>query len=140
MDKSKQPGIAFNAIVLKSLHFDRNPAALEKPNLDINFAQAHAITPDNTNLTIEITATVKERDNNSFSLSTVFVGLFSPIQGQENMALEEFAQVNGPALMFPYIRELIADITLRSGLKPVIFPPLNIHMMMAKPAVEARPS
>jgi preprotein translocase subunit SecB len=79
---------------------------------------------------------VKERQSNSFSLSIAFVGVFAVIPGQENMTLEEFAQVNGPALMFPYIRELISDITLRSGLKPVIFPPLNIHMMMSNPAVE----
>lgn len=140
MDKTKQPGIAFNAMVLKSLHFDRDPAALEKPNVDINFAQVIGLSPDKTNLTIEITTTVKELEKSLFSLSTTFVGLFAVVPGQENMTLEEFAQVNGPALMFPYIRELIADITLRSGLKPVIFPPLNIHMMMNKPAVEAKPS
>ncbi len=35
------------------------------------------------------------------------------------------SSVNAPAIMFPYIRETIADITRRAGFQPLHLPPIN---------------
>jgi preprotein translocase subunit SecB len=58
------------------------------------------------------------------------VGIFSVIPESSNMDLEYFAQNNAPALMFPYIREIIATTTLKAGLPSVLLPPLNIHAII----------
>ena len=56
------------------------------------------------------------------------------------MSLNEFIKVNAPALMMPYIRETISNITIRSGLKPVIIPPINIISMAKEKTAAVNPN
>jgi len=137
MDKSRQPGISFDGVILKALHFERNPQVLEKPNLQVNISNAMAISADKHSLSIEVTADIVDPDKKSFSLKATVVGLFSAITGQENMSLEDFAKVNGPALLLPYVREIIANTTLRSGLRPVLIPPFNLQALAESQSVGA---
>jgi len=48
------------------------------------------------------------------------------LKGNENMDLDQFSKNNAPALMLPYIRELVSTTTIRAGLAPIVFPPINI--------------
>ncbi len=52
--------------------------------------------------------------------------------------LKQFANVNCPAIMFPYIRETIADLTRRAGFAPLHLDPINF-IEMAKDSVEKKP-
>jgi preprotein translocase subunit SecB len=38
---------------------------------------------------------------------------------------EEFGKVNGAAIIFPFIREHIMNMSLKGGIGAVILPPLN---------------
>jgi len=46
------------------------------------------------------------------------------------MNMERFMENHAPALMFPYIREHIAMVTQKAGVKPVLLPPVNIFALM----------
>lgn len=37
----------------------------------------------------------------------------------------KIAEINGAAIVFPYLRETVADLTRRSGLAPLHLPPVN---------------
>ncbi|MHB8708580.1 MAG: protein-export chaperone SecB [Desulfuromonadales bacterium] len=37
----------------------------------------------------------------------------------------KIAEINGAAIVFPYLRETVADLTRRSGLPPLHLPPIN---------------
>jgi preprotein translocase subunit SecB len=37
----------------------------------------------------------------------------------------KIAEINGAAILFPYLRETVADLTRRSGLAPLHLPPIN---------------
>ncbi len=63
-------------------------------------------------------------------LDSTFVGFFSVIEGEENMNIERFVQNHSPALMFPYIREHIAAVTQKAGVKPVLLAPVNVLAML----------
>ena len=39
--------------------------------------------------------------------------------------LELFGRVNGAAIIFPYIREHITNLSIKAGLNPLILPPVN---------------
>lgn len=52
------------------------------------------------------------------------VGSFKQI-GSPELKKEDFASVNAPAIIYPYMREFISSIALRSGLGGVFIPPLN---------------
>jgi preprotein translocase subunit SecB len=43
--------------------------------------------------------------------------------------LEQFAKINCPAIIFPYIRETIADLTRRAGFPPLHLDPINFIEM-----------
>ncbi|MBW1706391.1 MAG: protein-export chaperone SecB, partial [Deltaproteobacteria bacterium] len=39
--------------------------------------------------------------------------------------VEPIAKINCPAILFPFLRECVADITRRAGFNPLILPPIN---------------
>ncbi len=144
MDISKQPGIKFDNIILSKLEFHRKPMVVEKPELDVSCLSKATIDEEKQRLVLELSADIKEKKAADFSLQCTIIGFFSVLEGQENLSLKQFSEINAPALLFPYLREVIANITLRSGLKPLILPPINISSFIkqsqesaSKPATPA---
>lgn len=53
------------------------------------------------------------------------VALFQFDEMPEEKILKQFSAINCPAIMFPYIRETIADLTRRAGFQPLHLNPVN---------------
>lgn len=53
------------------------------------------------------------------------VGLFLQVGESQISDLEAFGRVNGAAIIFPFTREVIANMTIKAGLPPIILPPVN---------------
>lgn len=130
MDTQKQPGISFDNIILGELSFVRNPTTSGKSGLNIEFENTASFSEDKKKLMFKLSASVNEKEadgsKSTFNLKCQMIGFFSIIDGMQNMSLDEFSKVNAPALMIPYVREIIANITMRSGLKPIILKPINM--------------
>jgi preprotein translocase subunit SecB len=43
----------------------------------------------------------------------------------EEFKLSSFPNINAPAIAFPYLRAFISNLTLQSGINPVILPSIN---------------
>lgn len=129
MDEKKQPGINFDGILLKDLSFSREPKILQKPSLDLTFNSNSTIEKDV--LIYELSCSITEKEK-TFNISCSMIGFFSVIPDERNMSLEDFSKTNAPAMMFPYIREVIASTTLKAGLAAVILPPVNINSLIKK--------
>lgn len=133
MKKNEKPGISFLKI------------ALEKVNLDINI---NYIFPDeglkadikiNTNSNIDKSKKIlklnlelylfTETKDPPFKMSILVSGYF---KAKNLKKLEKFSEVQAPALLFPFAREIIADLTMRAGFPPLIIPPVNILALMSK--------
>lgn len=125
MDETKQPGISFDTIFLKEMHFKREPN-INSNQLNIDFKATVNLTADKNQLFYELGCDVSDK-NHVFTLHCTMVGAFSVIEGSQNMDLEKFAEYNAPALIMPYIREIVTTTTIRAGLNPVIFPPINLQ-------------
>lgn len=52
-------------------------------------------------------------------------GLFKFDKLPTKKVLEQFARINCPAIIFPYIRETVADLTRRAGFPPLHLDPIN---------------
>ncbi len=52
-------------------------------------------------------------------------GLFKFDKLPTNKLLKQFAKINCPAIIFPYLRETIADLTRRAGFPPLHLDPIN---------------
>ena len=45
---------------------------------------------------------------------------------------ESFFKINGVAILFPYLRSLVSDLTSKGSMFPVILPTMNITAMIAE--------
>jgi preprotein translocase subunit SecB len=140
MDNNKQPGISFEAILLKELFFSRSEEISLRPELEINLEAIPSFSPEEDKMNLEMICQIKDK-NNLFNIKCTMLGIFSIMAGNENMSLKEFSHHNAPALVFPYVREAIASITVKAGIPPVILPPINISAVTKKPddEIEAAP-
>lgn len=50
----------------------------------------------------------------------------------EEKILKQFSTINCPAIIFPYIRETIADLTRRAGFRPLHLDPINFIELAKK--------
>jgi preprotein translocase subunit SecB len=69
-----------------------------------------------------------------FTLNAAYSGTFKFDENFPEENLEYFQKVNCPAIIFPYLRESVADIVRRSGLPSLHLPPFNFVAMYKKSA------
>lgn len=128
MDKTKQPGISFDAIILVKENFWRDHIVPDNPELifSVDMNVNTNIEEGNSNTQLIATLTMKNEEKEVLKLESTFIGIFSVDRENKNMDMEHYLKNNSPALMFPFIREHIATITQKSGVGPVLLPPINI--------------
>jgi len=59
-----------------------------------------------------------------YDLELTYGGLFE-IQSIPEQALEPFLLINCPALLFPFLRRLVADLTREGGFPPLLLDPID---------------
>lgn len=132
MDKTRQPGIKFDGIILVEESFWRDYSVPEDLTVDLEFSTSNSI--ENNNAAVEIATNFQliKNDKSFVKLEFKFVGFFSVMEEDANMELEYFISNNSLALMFPYIREHITSVTSKSGIKPIMLPPINLKAMISE--------
>ncbi|KAA5532632.1 protein-export chaperone SecB [Taibaiella lutea] len=82
--------------------------------------------PDNNNFWIITEANIegKQGEKSVFSAKVVIVGIFEKI-GEGELEMETFKRINGPAMLFPFLREHIATNCVKAGMKKILLPPIN---------------
>lgn len=68
-----------------------------------------------------------KEDAPPFRLAVKGRGVFKVSSEIDN--IEKVARINCAAIIFPFIRETIADVTRRAGLRPLLLPPVNFQKM-----------
>lgn len=130
MDKTKQPGISFDGIILVKEEFWRDYVVNDDSEVKLRFNSINSI--DESNATVELTMNLEliDGEKSVLKLENTFIGFFSIIKGEENMEMKEYLENNAPALLFPYVREHISLITLKSGIKPILLKPINLVSLL----------
>lgn len=111
--------------------------------LELNFYLNQEFKEENTNKTIEPEITINHELREEEKLLVVILGLrqlkgnipyrFEIKAGSlfqfenlpEEKMLKQLATINCPAIIFPYVRETIADLTRRAGFRPLHLDPIN---------------
>lgn len=130
MDKKNkmESGFQINQLLLLESNFKRlNKVQFEgdipELKIDINTevgVQGKVISVEET-----VTITQKYNDIEQFSFSVKMAGLFECIGDSSLTDYDDFGRVNGAAIIFPYIREHITNLSLKAGLNPIVLPPVN---------------
>lgn len=74
--------------------------------------------------TINFKATAVSPATTYYVLECVYAGIFQ-IENIPEQALEPFLLINGPTLLFPFIRRLAADVTREGGYPPLLLDPID---------------
>jgi len=86
---------------------------------------AHETTPDNK---FAVTLTVQYRgmqDQKQICLANIrMIGVFEKY-GEPALADDRFKAINGPAIIYPFIREHLHNLCLKAGIANVLLPTVN---------------
>lgn len=80
-----------------------------------------------------------DNQNAPFHFDIGIVGVFEFDIDISNENMESVVNINCAALLFPFLREIIADITRRAGFPALILPPVNF-VRLYKDRVEIKDS
>lgn len=62
--------------------------------------------------------------DNSVEFSIVYAGEFQ-LAADETDAVDRLIKINCPGILFPFVREHLADLSRRAGLEPILLEPVN---------------
>jgi preprotein translocase subunit SecB len=97
----------------------------EKPTLRVEVnVNATKMTERAFESVIEFKAQASNQAGVIYDLELTYAGLFE-IQSIPEQALEPFLLINCPALLFPFLRRLVADLTREGGFPPLLLDPID---------------
>lgn len=144
-------GVQFtiDKIYLKDLSLE-NPSApqsfmtQESPQIEVGLrTRGEQVQPDVYECVLTVTLTAKTGDKTLFLVEASQAGLFT-IRGVPPEQLQPVLAVHCPTVLFPYVRETLADAVGRAGFPPVHLAPINFEMLyqqqMAQGQVGANPA
>lgn len=130
------PSLSMGAQYIKDLSFEnadflahmKNPPA--KPETHVNFdVSAESIDDTKTEVTLRITAGVKNGEKTIYLLELSYVGLFM-LSGLAPEMREDILMTECPRLLFPFVRAIVTNITQDSGFPPLYLAPAVDFGMM----------
>ena len=116
---------------IKDLSFE-NPSvgrvpieANEQPNLRVEVnVNAQNVAPNVYESVIELKAHCSVKAGVLYDLEVLY-GAVLQVENVPEQALEPFLLINCPALTFPFVRRLVADITREGGFPPLLLDPID---------------
>src|SRR5207249_7486757 len=73
-----------------------------------------------------------------YDLELSYAGLFE-VQNLPDQALEPFLLINCPALLFPFLRRLVADLTREGGFPPLLLDPIDFAALFMQRQQQGQP-
>ena len=125
MENGIKSKLSFINYEVKKVELEKNPDFKNDGNpININFSINHKTEINNDKMQIELTVKIFDnaKENNfPFYMEVILTGEFV-VEG-ENIELFE---INGIALLYPYIRAIISTYTANSNMPTLVLPPINV--------------
>lgn len=121
-------GFRINNLLLLESSFKRiNNVQFDVATPELNMHINTEVGVQDNIISVAETVTLSQKFNNEeqFSFVVKMVGIFERIGDTPLTDYDAFGKVNGAAIIFPYIREHITNLSLKAGLGPIILPPVN---------------
>ncbi len=97
----------------------------DEPNLKLEVnVNAQRMGPEAFESAIDFKAHATNKSGVIYNLEIVYAGMFK-IKNLPEKSIEPFLLINCPALLFPFLRRLAADITREGGFPPLLLDPMD---------------
>ena len=133
-DTGKQ--FSIQRIFVKDISFE-SPATPEifrlrvEPRVELAFrVEARALGEDRHEVVLAATVTARTEERTVFLCEVQQAGVFIA-RGVEPADLDELLNVACPTQLFPFLRELVVDLTVKGGFPPVLIAPVKFEEMYA---------
>lgn len=131
--KDKQSGFNVESILLTESSFTRKGKInFSESEQEVSFETGVGSRDNTVNVKLTITVTNKLKDEEQYKIVVSFVGVFKRTGNSQISDNEQFGRINGAAIIFPFVREHIANIALKAGLGSVILPPVSFTKINRK--------
>ncbi|MFV3127630.1 protein-export chaperone SecB [Niveispirillum sp. KHB5.9] len=125
------PPLVVNMQYVKDLSFENPNApriltgASEQPKIDLQVdLQAQGLADNVAEVQIRLRAEATVGEATAFIAELVYAGVFTlpPLPADTQRAV---LLIEGPRLLFPFARQIIADVTAQGGFPPLLLQPLD---------------
>jgi preprotein translocase subunit SecB len=143
-DGAQGAAFTIDKIYLKDLSLE-NPGApqsfmqQEPPQIEVGLrTSGNQIDPNVYECLLTVTLTAKVADKTLFLVEATQAGIFT-IKGVPADQLQGVIAVHCPNVIFPYIRETLADAVARAGFPPVHLAPINFDTLYQQQLAQMTP-
>ncbi len=132
MDPAKQPGIEIGQIVLERAYFEHRadypslPHSTPLGSLPLRIEAHLGLNEDKSAGIIRVVLTTDRTQNPLYVIEVTMAALVSVKEAEQNMPIERYAMTAGIAMLFPFVREVVANLTSRGRFGPVWLHPFNV--------------
>ena len=110
----------------------------QAPEIEIGLrTRGEQIEQDVYECVLTVTLTAKAGDRTLFLVEAAQAGIFT-IRGVPPEHLQPVIAINCPTVLFPYIRETLADAVGRAGFPPVHLAPINFEALYQQQLAQAQ--
>ena len=81
-------------------------------------------------LKIQLISSLEEKVYINFTVSNV--GIFKYDKATHKDLIDKFILINAPAIIFPFTREIVANLSVKGGLNPILLQPVNFVELSKK--------
>lgn len=101
----------------------------QSPNLNIEMnVEPGQVGPNLYESAVKFSAKAQSGDMTIYELELVYAGIFE-VKGAPPEALDAMLNINGPALLFPFLRRIVADLTREGGFPPLMLDPVDFAQL-----------
>lgn len=142
MDRSRQPGLKIGQIYLSVAHFEHRADALELPpatkvDAEVELTATSAGTEDERAGMITLAIKTADDKDPIYRFHVEMTALVGVDPDAPNLSVREYATKHGPAMLFPFLREAVANLTGRGRFGAIWLNPFNFRLSEAEVEAEA---
>jgi len=137
------PSFTLDKIYVKdiSLEIPRAPRIFlerDNPQIDVQLnTQAASVQETLFEVVVMATVTARMGDKVMFLIEAKQAGIFN-ISNIPTEQLEGILAVMCPNILFPYLREVVSDVSVRGGFAPVLLNPINFEELYQQHKLKAQ--
>lgn len=143
MGDNNQPQVGVIAQYVKDLSFE-NPSAPAvfqwqgQPQMDVQVnIGATNVGEDLHEVQLKIDITAKAPEGTAFRVELLYAGLFA-MKNIPAEQLQPFLLAEGPRLLFPFARQVVADTVLQGGFPPFLLDPIDFGGLYMQRAAQVQ--
>jgi preprotein translocase subunit SecB len=145
-DQPAQFPITVNAQYIKDFSFE-NPEAPKSlvntgkpPNVEVNInVEARPLADDTYEVVLKVSASAKTEELTAFVVELSYACIMT-LNGFNEEQVQPVLMIEGPRLLFPFARQIIADATREGGFPPLLINPIDFAAMYQQNVMQEQAS